>query len=329
MSSNSYGVAVRRIALIASSILVLGCQPATKNEVMDYRDDIPEGLFLVEPIDPASLPDDSPPIEVRPSKLEIKRGSYFSYVLPEGWILGEDGQYALSIASADQTALSVMVGNSGLMPDYTPDRFIYEKLSALQPSYINITNTVQAEPASGFQYAYTYEIQLTFRGEPFAGSVTCNVAPYYGGSTMAMTAAISRADLWAGYSAWLPEVSRQISAIDGGAFGMRGVMQQNIEQSTAYARAAQEYRKWSQENQEQMTADRNRSIDRRNTEFRETIGAVNTWDNPYDIQRPVELTTQYEYYWIDRQGRILGSNNPGIDPNQGSTVEWRKLERKN
>jgi len=315
-------------SLVVILITMVGCQPATNQDNTADLGSIPEGLFLVEPIDPSTIPDEEPAVDIVPPKLEIKRGSYFSYVLPEGWILGEDGQYALSIASSDQTALSLMVGNSGLMPDYSPERFVYDKLSALQPNYLQVTNAVQSSPASGFQYAYTYDVQLTFRGEPFAGSVTCNVAPYYGGSTMAMTAALSRADLWSGYSTWLPAVSQQISATDGGAFGMRGVMQQNIENSTAYARAVQEYRQWSRENQDQMTTDRNRSVDRRNSDFRETIGAVQTWGNPYDTQRPIELSTKYEHYWIDRQGRILGSNDPGVDPNRGSTLEWRRLERK-
>jgi len=317
-----------RSVMVLFVISQVGCQPSVNHDLPTGLESIPPGFSLVTPADPSTTPNEEPYVEVIPATLEIKRGSYFSYVLPDGWILGEDGQFALSMVASDQSAISLMVGNSGLMPDYQPDRFVYDKLSALQPNYIQITNAIQTTPAPGFQYAYVYDVQLTFRGEPFAGSVTCNIAPYYGGSTMAMTAAMSRADQWSGYSTWLPSVSRQISAIDGAAFGMRGLMQQNIELSTAYARAAQDYREWSQKNQASMTAERNRSVDSRNTEFRETIGAVHTWSNPYDLQRPIELSTKYEHYWIDQQGRILGSNDSGIDPNVGSTLEWRRLERR-
>jgi hypothetical protein len=53
---------------------------------------------------------------------------------------------------------------------------------------------------------------------------------------MAMTAALSTADRWNEYGTWLPSVAEQISAIDGGAFGMRGIMAQNLENSKSLVR---------------------------------------------------------------------------------------------
>ena len=45
---------------------------------------------------------------------------------------------------------------------------------------------------------------------------------------MAMTAAISEANQWPNYAAWLPQVADQISVANGAAFGVRGIMAQNL-----------------------------------------------------------------------------------------------------
>jgi hypothetical protein len=65
---------------------------------------------------------------------------------------------------------------------------------------------------------------------------------------MALTAALSTADQWGGYASWLPQVADQVSATNGAAFGMRGIMQQNLQNSKAFGEAARQYRDWSQKN---------------------------------------------------------------------------------
>ena len=35
----------------------------------------------------------------------------------------------------------------------------------------------------------------------------------------------------------------------------------------------------------------------------------------------------HKYYWTDRQGRVVGTDDPSANPNMGSTSEWRKMER--
>ena len=288
-------------------------------------DQIPPGMFLVTPAKAVAT---TTTAKEQPAKnLRIMRGSYFSYVLPEGWKLVEDGQYALSISAPDQKALTLMVGNAGLMPNYTPGQYVYEKMMALRPENLQLGEGKSCTPIAGFQYAFTFPVTYSIGGVPCQGLAKCHAAPYYGGVTMVMTAALSEAKQWPGYSSWLPLIADQISAHDGAAFGMRGVMQQNIDNSRAYADAAREYREWSQHNWQQVTDDRNASVDHQQKEFRENLGAVQTFNNPYDNSKPLDLTTQYQYFWIDQQGRVLGSNDPSINPNHGSSVEWRQMEK--
>jgi hypothetical protein len=164
-------------------------------------------------------------------------------------------------------------------------------------------------------------------GVPCRGVATLHIAPAYDSAVMAMTAALSEARQWQGYSAWLPLVAAQVSAKNGAAFGMRGVMQQNLQNSTAYAQAAKEYRDWSQKNWQAVTDQRNNSTDRNNTQFREALGNVQTYVNPH-ARTPVELPNTYKYFWVNEQGTIVGTNDPGINPNSGSTSDWRKMPKR-
>jgi hypothetical protein len=260
------------------------------------------------------------------ASLQIGQGRFFSFALPQGWRVGEDGQFALTLIAPDSKALTVMVGNTGYPLNYPPGQFVYEKLMALGPQQLQIGQPRPAQPAAGFQHAYQFEVAYYAQGVPCRGSVKCHVAPSYDFCVMAMTAALSEASQWPGYASWLPLVADQVSASNGAAFGMRGIMQQNLQNSMAYAEAARQYRDWSQRTWQQVTDERNASADRRNFEFRENLGAVQTYVNPYDSRTPLELTTQYTYYWVDRQGNILGTDDPSANPNAGSTGEWVQMQ---
>ncbi|WP_315824016.1 hypothetical protein [Paraflavitalea speifideaquila] len=77
-----------------------------------------------------------------------------------------------------------------------------------------------------------------------------------------------------------------------------------------------------------MTDDRNRFIDKQQHQVRENLGAVNTYSNPYNANSPLELSTQYQYYWIDQHGNVAGTNDASVNPNHGSTADWKPLKRK-
>lgn len=307
------------------------CDNQKSTHTASEEKDIPVNFFAVEPIPVTdqSASEHSPVASTEPARLSIQKGNYFSYALPAGWRIGENGQYALTLTAPDNKAITLMVGNSGLMPDYSPQQFIYDKMMAIRPEGLSIGEGRQAKPVTGFQYAWAYPVSYAVNGQPCQGLATCHVSPYYGGAVMAMTAALSEASQWPGYSNWLPLVAEQISAHNGAAFGMRGMMQQNLSNSTAYAEAARQYRDWSQKNWQQVTDDRNKVNDRQQREFRENLGGVQSYVNPYDDKRAVELSTQYKYYWIDQQGHVLGTNVPDANPNTGSTQDWRPMKQQN
>jgi len=260
-------------------------------------------------------------------ELRIGQGRFFSYAMPPDWRVGEDGQFALTLAAPDNNAITVMVGNAGLPPNYPPGQFAYEKLMALQPQDLQLGEPRPATPVAGFGQAVEFDVSYSMRGIASRGVAKVSVAGAYDTVTMAMTSALAVADQWPGYSTWLPQVADQISATNGGAFGMRGIMQQNLRNSTAFAEAARQYRDWSQKTWQQATDERNASQDRKNLAVRETLGGVQTYANPYGTSQPLELPMTYKYYWTDRQGKVVGTNDPSANPNVGSTEEWRQMER--
>jgi hypothetical protein len=303
----------RRLLLYA--ILGSLCGLPSAGAAQSSRKQTPKGFFRVKPL--GSAPSG-------PS-LRLANTQFFSYALPQGWRVGENGQFALTLVAPDNKAITVMVGNAGLPVNYPPGQFVYEKLSAMRPQNLQVGPARQAAPIAGFARAYQFDVSYSAQGIPSRGTVKCHVAPAYDTAVMAMTAALSAASQWQGYAGWLPLVADQVSATNGAAFGMRGIMAQNLRNSMAYAEAARKYREWSQKNWQQVTDQRNASEDRKRFYERENLGGVQTYDNPFG-GAPVELPLTYKYYWIDSQGEILGTDDPSATPDTGSS-EWRRMPR--
>lgn len=283
----------------------------------------------VEPVARGPQPQQTPgqgPAQA-PAQLQIGQGSYFSYAMPPGWRVGEEGPYALTLVAPDNRALTVMVGNSGLPLNQSPGDYAWRRLQALGAQNVQVSPARQARPAAGFSQAVEYDVAYNGPSGPTRGILKVSSAPGYDSTVMAMTAALSAADQWGRYASWLPLVADQVAATNGAAFGRRGIMQQNLRNSMAYGEAARQYREWSQRNWQGVTDARNESQDRRNFAFRENIGGVQTFANPYGTSPPVELPMTHKYYWQDRNGRFVGTDDPSANPNVGSTGEWRRMER--
>ena len=260
-------------------------------------------------------------------ELRIGQGRFFSFALPPGWRTGEDGQHALTLISPDDKALTVMVGNAGSALNYPPARYATEKLASMQVQNLQLGPPRQARPAAGFAQAFEYDVSYSTRGVAYRGVAKVSIAPAYDTATLAMTSALSTADQWSTYASWLPRVSDQIAANNGAAFGARGVMQQNLRNSVAFGEAAREYRDWSQKNWQKVTDERNASTDRKNVGVREGLGGVQTFANPYGGNQTIELPTTSKYFWRNQQGNMVGTDNPSVNPNEGSTGDWRRMER--
>jgi len=77
---------------------------------------------------------------------------------------------------------------------------------------------------------------------------------------------------------------------------------------------------------QQVWEERQAAQDRQNFIFRETLGGIETYKNPFD-SHTVELPAGYRHQWVSPQGQVILSNDPMYDPRHGSTVDWRSMDR--
>lgn len=268
----------------------------------------------------AQAPAQAPPAPA----VGVQTGRYFRFAVPAGWKIQEDGQFAVVLAAPDLGAMTIMVGNSGVPANYPPARFVQEKLTALQVQNLRIGRAVMARPLAGCTTGWEFDYAYTVNGEACRGIAKCSAAPAYDTCTMVVTCAAAKEAQWGAYSAWLPQVAESISAQNGGAFGARGVLEQNLRNSVDLGEQARQNREWSAKTWADVQRARTDSQDRNNAQFRDNLGNVQPFTNPYDSAK-IELPGTFTHYWVNRQGRIVGTNNPAENPNSGSTEEWSRM----
>jgi hypothetical protein len=78
---------------------------------------------------------------------------------------------------------------------------------------------------------------------------------------------------------------------------------------------------FEQSYRERMAAD-----DRIQQRFTEYIRGVETYQNPYD-GRAVQLPSSYSYVWVNQNGEYILSNEANFNPNVGSNIDWRPVEK--
>jgi hypothetical protein len=105
-------------------------------------------------------------------------------------------------------------------------------------------------------------------------------------------------------------------------------LQQMVADNARVAQSIAQYRAESQALQQQIVQERERSVAARAEVFRETLGGVETVADPYQY-RDIQLPASYKDYWVNSKGEYILSDQTGFDPNVGSTVEWKRMQRIN
>ncbi len=76
--------------------------------------------------------------------------------------------------------------------------------------------------------------------------------------------------------------------------------------------------------------DRSASQDRLRNQEVNMIHEENTMTNPWDNQS-YQVKSEYQHYYMNAKGQVIGSNNPNFNPNENSRfnhTEWRKMSRR-
>lgn len=116
----------------------------------------------------------------------------------------------------------------------------------------------------------------------------------------------------------------------GGYMYVQKLFYDRMNQGIRNARAISETITRNSEEIRQMFSEsyrqRSQSQDRISRSYSEYIRGVETYRNPYE-DRPVQLPSGYTNAWVNRSGEYILSPQAGFDPNVGSNIEWRRLER--
>lgn len=105
-------------------------------------------------------------------------------------------------------------------------------------------------------------------------------------------------------------------------------IQQQMADTQAFGQKLAEYRAEIQALQAQVTAERAASQDRIAELRRETLGGVETYDDPVN-GGSVQLPVGWNEYWVNEKGEYLTSEQAGFDPNTLNDGTWQRLQVRN
>lgn len=260
-----------------------------------------------------------------PPPVTLRQGQCFRHALPAGWQVVEDGPFAVSRVAPDQRAVMILVGNAGLPLAYPPPQFVYEKLAQTGLQIVRFGPPRPAPGVFGFPYAWDFDVDYTVGGVPCRGVARCSVAPSYDFCTMVMTWAASELAQWPSYAPWLPQLAAQVEVTSPSAFGAAGLAQQNLANAIALGEQARRDREHAAQQWAEVTAQRGASVDAQHDAFRQELGGVRRYENPYD-RRTVDLPSGNAVYWVHAvTGQIVGDPSPTFDPRTPMDAAWQPM----
>lgn len=276
------------------------------------------------------LPLDTPSPSGAPSDDTLVNGPHFTYRLPRGWTVGEEGKFALVLRSPDSLAGVIVFGQSGMLQSMSPEQFAHFAMTGVMrlAADVQFGPSRPLSPMPGYTHAATFETSYTLHGPtgavPVRGVIVCNVAIGYGQCNGTLTLAGSDVRQWPHYSGWLPQVALAAMNTGPDPYGsgtMAGVISGIARQdSDSY----QQYQAWSQQLWGQVTVQRNAALDRQQG----ALGPMLTgeeWVHDGFGGPMIRRSTTPACLWRSRDGREVASADPSYDPRTPSDVDWVRV----
>lgn len=262
-----------------------------------------------------------------PPALGVHQGPCFRFAVPVGWQVVENGQFAVSLRSPEQDAVTLMVGNAGLPLHCSPGQYLGDQLARMQLEGLRLSPPRPAPPVLGFPHAWDHDAEYAYQGVPCRGLAKVSAAPSYDSVTLVVTWAASHAARWPHYGGWLPQAAAQVELTHPAAFGMQALAQQNLANSIALRDQAQQVREWSQARWAEVTREREASQAANQFAFGQALQGVERFDDP-TRQRQVDLPANNSVYWVHpATGQIVGHPDPSFDPRTPGDVDWQRMPR--
>ncbi|WP_020504586.1 hypothetical protein [Lamprocystis purpurea] len=276
------------------------------------------------------LPFDPPPHSGSPTEPPLVNGPHFTYRLPPGWTVGEEGKFSLVLRSPDFIAAVIVFGQSGMMQPLSPEQFAYYAMTGvmrLAPD-VQFGPSRPIQPMPGYTHSATFETTYTLNGPagaaPVRGVVVSNVSIGYGQCNGVLTLAGSDARHWPHYSGWLPRVAMAALNTGPDPYGRHTVAGMITDIGRQDGESYRQHQAWSQQLWGQVTADRNRSSDGQ----QEALGAMldgHVWIPEGFGGQPIRRSTTPACIWRSRDGREIPSDDPAFDPRTPGDVDWVRV----
>jgi hypothetical protein len=111
---------------------------------------------------------------------------------------------------------------------------------------------------------------------------------------------------------------------------VRNLFQQNARQvvidTQRLGELLRQHREELRQMHRQVWEERQAAQARQSFVLREVLGGIETYKNPFDA-RTLELPAGYRHQWVNRDGKVILTNNPMLNPGHGSTEDWQHMER--
>ena len=261
-------------------------------------------------------------------KPQPTRGLNFTYFLPLGWQVVEEGKYCLVLKSQQDLSGIIVFGTCGMIQPIAPEHFAHGVMTQKQAINVQFTQVKPIQPMPGYTHAALIDVQYVINMPTgpmqLKGLVISNVVVVYGRCDAIMTLVASDAQVWPQNERWLPELAFAAYNTGPDPYG-RDSMSVTIMGITIQGQEAfQAYNTWSQNLWSQVVADRHRSIDYQNEE-RGTLLTGHQWvTNPFTGQQ-IQVSTTPAVNWINRDGRTVSSQIATFDPRTPYDNDWCRL----
>jgi hypothetical protein len=265
-------------------------------------------------------------------RIHVVRGPHFSYALPEGWVVAEEGSHALMLRAQDGNAGILVSGVSGLTSWMTPEQFVQMKMPQLaQSNGVQMYNlqTLAAQPCrplAGYNAASIMQLSWTAvmpqETRQVRGVAISNVANVYARCDATMTLASSKADLWDYFGGWLPQVAEQAVNIGPDAYGRDRVNENDVRNADRERETFVRTQEVSRQAWVGVQEGRDSSFNMRQGD---TSLTGQGWFTASDGQAAQRLSF-YQTHWKHRDGRIVSFDDPSKDPNTPTDLNWTRMQ---
>lgn len=279
---------------------------------------------------PAPAAAQQPPAAPQGQNVQVNlvHGRNFTYALPNGWSLTEEGQFALVLTANDGSARIIVSGNSNFEQGLSAPGFTQMVVPRFFNGPSEFGTPERLQPMPGYTEAAVTPFRATGFGpqgpETVVGLSVSNVVSVYARSDAFTITVFAKEGAWAHMSSWLVPVALMAANTGADPYGRHGASLLNMRLTADIGERHRAYREWSQQNWGAVVQQRAASMARQLEANGRTLTGNEWLPNPNN-GRPERYSTTPSSIWVHQNGRTVESSDPNFDPRSPSDPYWRRV----